>query len=258
MSRKRSRLWRYAGWAAWAALRYGRTAVGMPKPYASHRMPSAKGVGDAGRPLVDRVEGGRCDRDRVGGRQRARVTGCAPGRTYGVAGPGLHRLGVHEAEALRSGDYAHVPVRLLGRRDQLADLARYAGPADNDVQERVPGLLGRRVCRVTHLGPPRWQLKRCRSGSVRGWARGLGPSLRACRRLRRGPGRDAGAAHRDSGRPSAGRRQEFIRGPHRPPRPSPSTFSALTSGARPAAPGHVPSSRRSPHRAPRSRPGSPP
>ena len=128
MSRKRSRLWRYAGWAAWAALRYGRTAVGMPKPYASHRMPSAKGVGDAGRPLVDRVEGGRCDRDRVGGRQRARVTGCAPGRTYGVAGPGLHRLGVHEAEALRSGDYAHVPVRLLGRRDQLADLARYAGP----------------------------------------------------------------------------------------------------------------------------------
>lgn len=119
MSRNRSRLWRYAGWAAWAALRYGRAAVGMP-----------------------RVEGGRCDRDRVGGRQRARVTGCAPGRTYGVAGPGLHRLGVYEAEALRGGDDAHVPVRLLGRRDQLADLARYAGRADNDVQKRALGMLG--------------------------------------------------------------------------------------------------------------------
>lgn len=42
MPRNRSRLWQYAGWAAWAALRYGRTAVGVPKPYASHRMPSAR------------------------------------------------------------------------------------------------------------------------------------------------------------------------------------------------------------------------
>lgn len=221
MSRKRSRLWRYAGWAAWAALRYGRTAVGMPKPYASHRMPSAKGVGDAGRPLVDRVEGGRCDRDRVGGRQRARVTGCAPGRTYGVAGPGLHRLGVHEAEALRSGDYAHVPVRLLGRRDQLADLARYAGPADNDVQERVPGLLGRRVCRVTHLGPPRWQLKRCRSGSVRGVGSGAW-TIAAC--MPSATARAGTGCGRCSPRFRAAERRSAA-GVHPGPPPSPSTFT---------------------------------
>lgn len=72
----------------------------------------------------------------------------APCRTDRVAGLGLDSRRVHETQALRSGDDAHVPVRLLGGRDQLAD---FAGRAYDDLQKRLLGLL---VRLVAHAGTP--------------------------------------------------------------------------------------------------------
>lgn len=123
----------------------------MPKPYASHRNAQRQGVRDPGSPFVDRVEGGRGHRDGVGGRQRPWGAGRAPGRADRVAGLCLDRLGVYEAEGLRGGDDAHIPVLLLGRGDQDADVAGDAGGAHDDVQE---GLLGLPVRLITHAGTP--------------------------------------------------------------------------------------------------------
>lgn len=74
----------------------------------------------------------------------------------------LDRLDVEEAEALWGGDDAYVPVPFLCCGDQLADLGGDSGRADDDLEERLVGL-------VTHAGTPSWRLKWCGSGSA--WRR---------------------------------------------------------------------------------------
>ena len=75
-------------------------------------------VGDAGRPLVDGVDRGRGDHQRIRGREHVGLVGMLVAAPHRVSGLCREAIGVDELAAVRRGHHADVPPVPLGEVDE--------------------------------------------------------------------------------------------------------------------------------------------
>jgi hypothetical protein len=93
-----------------------------------------EGVGDAGRELVDRVEGCWCYHESVGRREDVKFVGPFVVAADGMAGQGSQGIGIQEFQARWRGDHAGIPAAVLGVPDELREVGRWPAAARDDVQ----------------------------------------------------------------------------------------------------------------------------